>query len=145
MRIDKIDFKVPLEEIFNPVYYLMLVVKAFKMVPYHAEKFVLLIDFNDISLTSIPYFQVIDILSNMGTYFCGLTERTLLYNSVGISRIWKIVYSFLPEYQKKKIIFIPKGEERKALEWIDEMQLERRYGGRLPNLTSFWPPKGSIP
>jgi hypothetical protein len=96
MRVDKIDFKASLEDIFNPVYFLMLVVKAFRMVPYHAEKFVLLIDFNDISLASMPYFQIYDILRKMGTYFCGLTERTLLYNSVGISKIWKIVYSFLP-------------------------------------------------
>jgi hypothetical protein len=73
MRVDKINFKVPLDEIFNSVYYLMLTVKAFKMVPYHAEKLVLLIDFNDISFTSIPYFQLYDIIHKMGTYYCGLT------------------------------------------------------------------------
>jgi hypothetical protein len=141
MRIDRMDFKQPLEETFNAVYYLMLIVKAFKMVPYHAEKFVLIIDFNDISFTSIPYLDLYSIVQKMGTYYCGLTERTFLYNSAGIGKIWKLIYGFLPDYQKKKMVFIQKGEERQVLEWVDEFHLERRYGGKLPNLDSYWPPR----
>jgi hypothetical protein len=123
MRVDKMNFKKPLDETFNMVYYLILIVKCFKMVPYHAEKYILIIDFNDISFTSIPYFELYGIINKMGTYYCGLTERTFLFNSSGIGKLWNMIYGFLPEYQKKKMVFIQKGEEKSILEYIDEYQL----------------------
>jgi hypothetical protein len=36
IRIDKIDFEENMDDILNSYYYLMLVVYAFRMVPYHA-------------------------------------------------------------------------------------------------------------
>lgn len=29
------------------------------------------------------------------------------------------------------------------LEYIDEEELEERYGGKLSNLTEYWPPKST--
>ena len=37
-------------------------------------------------------------------------EKTFLFNSQGIKNIWKMVSFFLPESQKKRIIFVDKGE-----------------------------------
>jgi len=51
----------------------------------------------------------------MGIYYCGYSEKTLIYNSTGINNIWRVVSLFLPENQKKKIVFIPKGSEKNAL------------------------------
>lgn len=81
------------------------------MVPYYAEKYTLIIDFNDKSIADIPYAYLYDNLYKLGLYYCGNTERTLVYNSEGIANIWKFVSMFLPDYQKKKIIFIPKGDQ----------------------------------
>lgn len=53
--------------------------------------------------------------------------------------IWSVVSRFLTESQKKKLVIIPEGEEKKALEFIDPYQLEAQYGGKLPNLTEYWP------
>lgn len=75
----------------------MLVVKTYRMVPHNAEKFVLIIDFNDISFTSIPYLNLLDIVRKMSTFYCGLSERTFLYNSTGVGKLWKLVHAFLPE------------------------------------------------
>jgi hypothetical protein len=49
----------------------MLVVLGFKMVPYYAEKYNLILDFNDISLTDIPYVYLYGSLEKLGTYYCG--------------------------------------------------------------------------
>lgn len=49
----------------------------------------------------------------------------------------------MTENQKRKLILINNGEEQKILEYIDANQLETRYGGSLPNLKEYWPPKGT--
>jgi len=54
MQVKKFDLTIPVMEHYNPVYYLLLTVIAFKMVPYHAEKYNILVDFDDISFRDIP-------------------------------------------------------------------------------------------
>ena len=51
VRADKFDLNLSVEENFNIVYFLMLVVLGYRMVPYHAEKYILLFDLNDMALT----------------------------------------------------------------------------------------------
>ncbi len=48
-------------------------------------------------------------MKKIGTYYCGLTERTLLYNASGLGWLWKVISNFLTETQKKKLVVIPKG------------------------------------
>lgn len=87
----------------------MLVVMGFKMVPYHAEKYTMIMDFNDIALTDIPYTYLYDALDKMNTYYCGNSERTFVFRSAGINNIWRMVSFFLSENQRRRIIFINKG------------------------------------
>jgi len=82
-------------------------------------------------------------MRKVGVFYCGSTERTLLYNSSGIGFIWSVISNFLTESQKKKLVIIPKGEEKKALEFVDPYQLEAQYGGKLANLTEYWPIKST--
>ena len=51
IRADKFDLNLSIEENFNIVYFLMLVVLGYRMVPFHAEKYILLFDLNDMALT----------------------------------------------------------------------------------------------
>ena len=47
----------------------------------------------------------------------------------------------------KKVIFILInkliGKEKEILEYVDQYQLEEKYGGKLENLKSYWPPKST--
>lgn len=113
------------------------------MVPYHVEKYNFIMDLNNISITDIPYRYMFAALDRLGTYYCGNAEKTFVFNANGIGSVWNFISFFLPETQKKRVIFIQKGEEKKILEYIDEFELEERYGGKLPNLTKFWPPKNT--
>jgi hypothetical protein len=40
----------------------MLVVLGYRMVPYHAEKYTMIMDFNDIAFADIPYMYLYDAL-----------------------------------------------------------------------------------
>jgi hypothetical protein len=43
------------------------------MTPYYAEKYIVIMDFNNMDLTDIPYKYLYDILSKMSVYYCGNT------------------------------------------------------------------------
>lgn len=51
MRMDKFDMSLDIEDHFNAVYYLMLVVLGYRMVPYYVEKYNFILDLNNISIT----------------------------------------------------------------------------------------------
>jgi len=55
VRADKFDLNLTIDENYNYVYYLMLVVLGYKMVPYHNEKYVTIMDFNDMEFSKIPF------------------------------------------------------------------------------------------
>lgn len=123
MRIERINFEEDFELILNPYYYMMLIVYAFRMVPYHAEKVTIIADLNNVSLSSLPILTLYEQMRKIGVFYCGSTERTLLYNSSGIGFIWSVISNFLTESQKKKLVIIPDDQQHKALEYIDPYQL----------------------
>ena len=55
IRADKFDYSLSIEQNYNPVYFLMLVVIGFRNVPYHAEKYINIFDLCDMNMTEIPY------------------------------------------------------------------------------------------
>jgi len=79
------------------------------MVPYHAEKYNLFMDLNNISLANIPYKYLYHALEKISIYYCGNSEKTFVFNAEGIGHLWGFISFFLPESQKRRIIFIPKG------------------------------------
>lgn len=73
----------------------MLVVFGYKMVPYHAEKYNLIMDFNNISLTDIPFVILYEALDLIGLFYCGCSEKAYIFNSEGVSNIWRVISFFL--------------------------------------------------
>lgn len=82
-------------EHFNSVYFLMLVVLGYKMTPYHAEKYTLLVDFNDISFRDIPIMYLLDSVEKNRLYYCGDLDKIFIYNSKGIGYLWMLVSHFM--------------------------------------------------
>ena len=58
-------------EHLNSVYFLMLTILGFKMVPYHAEKYILIIDFNEISFKDIPFMYLREAIEKINVFYCG--------------------------------------------------------------------------
>jgi len=65
------------------------------MVPYHAEKLIFIMDFGTMALTRIPVFSLWEEVRKLGVLYCGITERTIIYNSNSLGWIWRLVSSFL--------------------------------------------------
>jgi hypothetical protein len=70
MRLDKFDTNVPVEENFAKCYYLMLTVLAYRMVPYHAEKYTVIADFNHMNISDIPFKYFYNVMQRMNLYYC---------------------------------------------------------------------------
>lgn len=84
----------------------MYVVQRFRMVPYHAEKYLLVIDLNDMKVSKIPYMKIYKIMHNMSCIYTGFIKRVLILNFSGLGMVWTLVKGFIPERAKKNIIFI---------------------------------------
>jgi hypothetical protein len=119
MRLDRYDPKVGIDEHFNSIYYLMLVVLGYKMVPYHSEKNVLILDFDSTSITDIPFRYLWLALDRLQTYYCANVQMIFVFNTKGIGQLWNMVSYFLNESQKRRIHFVQKGEESTILKYID--------------------------
>ena len=58
-----------------------------------------------------------------------------------ISFVWGIVKNFLDESTVKKINFIDEQVIEPLMEFCNPEQMEVKYGGTLPDIREFWPPK----
>ena len=75
---------------------MLLVVIGYMMVPYHAEKYVFLVDINNMSFSDIPYKYLFEVLTKMGTFYCGNVEKTIIYNYSSAKLLWSIASKFIP-------------------------------------------------
>jgi hypothetical protein len=95
----------------------MLVITEYKMVPYHSEKYLIIIDLNNMNIAQIPYPRIYSCLTKLSLYACGFTDINYVVNASGIWAVWTFVKTFLPEYAIKKVAFI--DDKSKLLDLID--------------------------
>lgn len=55
--------------------------------------------------------------------------------------LWNIIKNFISEETAKKIDFVNKSDFSIFQKYISPDQIEEKYGGNHPNLTTFWPPQ----
>ena len=123
IRADKFDFSKTIDEAYNPVYFLLLVVLGYRTVPYHAEKYINIFDLCNMNMTDIPYFYLLEVFTAMNLYYCGNTEKTFIYNCKGIGSLWTLAKRFVPEHAKKKIIFVDESNTDEILKYVDPLEL----------------------
>lgn len=97
----------------------------------------------------------------MSINFTNTLEKEFIYNPPWILKSsWKIIESliiieyfnlsffhldFINPETAAKISFCSSGDTAKLFETIDPSQLQEKFGGKLTNLTEFWPPKSTFP
>lgn len=89
----------------------------------------------------MPYKFLYELMTRMSIYYSNNVEKSFIFNAKGISTLWMMGKKMIPEHTRKKIHFIDDTNQQEILKFIDELELEQRYGGKLNNLTEFWPPK----
>ena len=87
----------PMDQNMNMMYYLMLVIIGYRMVPYHAEKLTTILDFTNVSLSDLPVKLIYEQIKKLGVYYCAFGEKTIVYDLKAIGLVWSLASSFMTE------------------------------------------------
>jgi hypothetical protein len=58
--------------------------------------------------------------------------------------VWAIAHQFVDDFTKKKMSVYGSDYSKHIKELVSPNQLEQKFGGDLPNVTSFFPPNFNI-
>lgn len=131
-----------LESFVPTISYLMTYSIQKALIPGKAECFVNIIDLNGVSMTSIPVTAIKRFLQSSQTNFRGRTYKTFILNANMIIRgSFGIVKSMIDEFSAQKINMLGSDFRKHLLEIIEPHNLEKRFGGTVPDKTGgFFPP-----
>ncbi|KAK2662208.1 hypothetical protein Ddye_000782 [Dipteronia dyeriana] len=114
-----------------PVYVLE---KLSEKIPAGQEKFVVIVDIQGRGYANSDIRAYIGALSILQEHYPERLGKLLILHAPYIfMTVWKIVYPFIDNNTKKKIVFADDKELKSTLlEEIDESQIPEIYGGQLP-------------
>ena len=114
--------------------------------PGQIENWIIVIDFEKMGLTEIPYKQVGGFISTLQNQYRCTSARIFILNvNWAFSIIWKVVNKFLEGHTKKKITTTSQNTNELLQELVAPEQLEEKYGGSAYNPAhdddNYWPPR----
>lgn len=78
----------------------------------------------------------------MQNNFRGRMYRTYILNAPWtFSTVWSVIKAFMEESTASKIIITSNKTDPAMESHINPAQFEEKYGGKLANLTKYWPPE----
>lgn len=107
------------------------------------ESWFIIIDCKDVYISQVPITSLQGFIVSLQKNFRGRMFRLTAVNSPLLLKAgWAMVYSWLDEFvQQKLIICGSKSLKKNLLEYIDENELEKKFGGNKPDITNrFFPP-----
>ncbi len=122
------------------IYFMEYMIKNL-LIPGQIENWNIITDLNGVSLLTFPsdMKKMMGVLSS--NYRCRLYVNFILGMGSILNVLWKIVKAFLDETSVRKIRFIKKGEYKELFEFINEEQIEKKYGGKAQDINeNFFPP-----
>ncbi|CAD8142971.1 unnamed protein product [Paramecium octaurelia] len=139
IQVSKISTNIEqLPPILNAICVLLNHIQKFMLVPYHVEKWRIIVDLNDISIFRMPHQiikRIIDVTQS--NYTASLEQLHLLNPPFVLMAAWKLVEKLMHPETAKKIQFCK--DPSYLQEYINEDQLMLKYKGTLPNFTCLWP------
>ena len=111
------------------------------LLPGQIENWVVLTDLGknglkNLSISSLK--QVLNILQS--NYRCRLGVNYIINPPKSVWVLWSCIKPFLDEVTIDKIKISKASYSNELLMHSNPYQIEERYGGKAPNLNSFWPP-----
>lgn len=99
-------------------------------------------------ITDLPINSLKSILQTISDNYNGRLFKLWIVNAPGtIYFSWKVVKNFLHQVTVDKITIAKKGTDDSLWKHIDKSQIEVKYGGTMPDKTSFYPfqiPKATV-
>lgn len=107
-------------------------VERYMLVKGRVESWFLILDCKDVYVSQVPVSSLQGFIVSLQKNFRGRMFRLIAVNSPLILKAgWALVYSWLDEFvQQKLIICGTKSLTKNLLEYIDESELEKKYGGK---------------
>ncbi|KAM3132942.1 hypothetical protein pb186bvf_014938 [Paramecium bursaria] len=137
-KLNVMDFLVALNTVF-------MVAQQYMFYPGKIEQWIILIDSNEIGITGLPIDMLKQIIQTAAAHYVGNLEKLYLLNpSTTLSLSWSVISKFIDERSNKKIQFIKKSEQKLLHQYFDPSQVEVQFGGTLPKIEQYWPPKSTI-
>jgi hypothetical protein len=98
------------------------------------------------SLFKIPIGHLQGIIQTASNnYPESLAKMYILNPSFILRTSWSLVKNLMEGETANKISFLKSDEFEQLQELIPVDQLEEKFGGTLPNLTEYWPPRLTVP
>lgn len=118
------------------------------LVPGRVENWVMIIDLNDVGMTSLPAKKVQAIVGLTQKHFGGRLFRQFIINmSFMMRKASSLFLNFVDEITQKKIFFHNDKTYKPDLAQLIQVEcLEKKYGGRKPDIRQeFFPPDMRMP
>lgn len=112
-----------------------------------ADTMTLIIDLNGLGMTEIPVKALKGFINSSQTRFRGSLFKQYMVNASGMIKMsFNFFKMMVDEFSREKMNMFGKDDYQKTLlSIIDRKNLERKFGGDLPDISgTFFPPDMSI-
>lgn len=111
------------------------------LIPGKVENWINIVEMGKLGIRDIPFKPMIKLLGTLQKiYKCRLAHSFVLNPPSSIYYMWTCVKPFIDKATQEKVVFENKGYSETLLSMCDLDQIEKRFGGKAPNATTFWPP-----
>merc|ERR1711957_505813 len=112
------------------------------MVPGHVEQWIVVVDFSDTGYTEIAVSNIKSFVVSTQKLFKNYNVKTYIINSGWlIKKGYDVLSTFLEPVVRSKQVFLGSDYKQILKAEIGAENLEKKYGGLLPNKTeNFFPP-----
>ena len=137
-----IDSQISVDRLIAVTNFFLMYVIEHAMIPGSIESWTCIFDLKDVGVTEIPKDRIQPLVNNMTKNYRGRLFRFYATDVTWVVRqLWKLAHRFVDDFTNKKLLIYGDEYQEDIKELIDADNLEQRYGGNLPNLTSnFFPP-----
>lgn len=111
------------------------------LLPGQVENWIVITDLNNKGLSDLPISSLKNIIKVLQDNFrCRMIVNYVVNAPSSLYFFWSIIKKFIEEHTIKKIRILKESIPVEIFSHFAKNQVEIKYGGSSPNLTSFWPP-----
>lgn len=141
-----VDYQMDVDHFINAMVHVLEVIRMKMYLPGHVENNIVIIETDSMSLFNVPLGHLQGIISTASNnYPESLAKMYILNPSFILRTSWNLVKNMMEAETSDKISILKSDEFDQIQQLIPKDQLEEKFGGTLPNLTEFWPPRLTVP
>ena len=109
------------------------------LIPGQVENWVSIVDFSKLAMASFPRKAMKPCMSVLQNNYRAQSFHIFSLNVTwGIRILYGIAAPFMEKNVKKKLTLYKGSMCKELISTFNPCQLEEKYGGKAPNLTSYW-------